>query len=86
MPVKARIPKRRVDASAELAAWSMLFETGYDYFHDLADHGFANEKAALKAARAAWARLCPAFLAAWQPTRVRELPWALEQFGRPSCR
>ena len=43
MPVKARIPKRRVDASAELAAWSMLFETGHDYFHDLADHGFANE-------------------------------------------
>ena len=32
MPRKFRAPKQRYDAKAELEAWSMVFETGHDFF------------------------------------------------------
>ncbi len=86
MPVKARRPKRRATEAAELAAWKDAFECGYDFFNDA---GFAHQEHTPEfwaAARAAWKRLGSRFMEAWHPTDVREKPWALEEFGRPSCR
>ncbi len=77
IPVKARRPKRRTDDSATLAAWSTLFESGFDFFDDL---GFPIDAAACEAAPEAWARYGRRFLDAWQETDVRSVPWALEEF------
>ncbi len=84
MPVKARRGKRRTDDAATLAAWSILFETGYDFFHDL---GFKSDAEAREAAREAWARYGCRFLDTWRAALSRDVPWALETFGEPrSCR
>ena len=80
MPVKVRRPKRRMSVAAELEAWSVLFATGYDFFGDL---GFPKQEEARKAARDAWERLGPAFMARWTPSSARSVPWALEAFGEP---
>ncbi len=80
MPVKARRLKRRADNAASLAAWSVMFEYGRDYFLDL---GFPNEAAALKAAPEAWGRLGHRFLDDRPETAARAMPWALETFGEP---
>lgn len=37
MPRKRRTAKRKFDAYAEAAAWSDVWETGYDFFGDAAD-------------------------------------------------
>jgi len=86
MPVKRRTPKARRDDAAELAAWSMTFQTGRDYFHDLAPFGIDGmDSAAVRtAARAAWRRLGARFMETWSPDPAgRQRPWALEELGAP---
>jgi hypothetical protein len=89
MPVKSRRAKRRLDPAAELEAWAMTFETGRDYFNDLVPfcfpHGSAGEDEVYAAAPEAWRRLGAMFMAIWEPTAHRPLPWALEEFGDPRC-
>lgn len=88
MPVKRRRPKYRVDSAAELAAWAPLFDSGYDFFGDLAPFGFPGgdaDEAVRAAAPEAWRRLGAAYLTSelYDPSRAC---WALETFGRPPCR
>lgn len=88
MPVKRRLSKRKLSTAAELAAWSELFTTGYDFFDDLEPFGFPHihdaDRAARAAAPEAWSRLGETFMMTWEPDpRVREEPWALEEFGKP---
>jgi hypothetical protein len=88
MPVKRRLHKRRIDPVAELRAWSELFDCGHDFFNDLELLGFTGgdcDAAARKAARVAWRRFGAAFMETWRPNEVRSQPWALEQFGDPTC-
>ena len=80
MPVKSRRPKRRRSNIADLDAWSMLFETGCDFFGDL---GFRTNDEAQEAAREAWHRLGRRFLETYTPTLAQPVPWALEVFGDP---
>ena len=86
MPIKRRHPKARLNEAAELGAWSELFETGYDFFQDLKPFGFIKNDAdreARAAAPEAWSRLGESFMSTWQTQpRVREEPWALQEFGR----
>ena len=96
MPVKRRNAKRRLNDAAALEAWRGIFDCGSDFFGDLEPFGiiespFARSteeseknRAALEAAgREAWEHLGGAFMAGWEPTQVREKPWAFEQFGEP---
>ena len=85
MPVKLRRNKRHTSVAAQVQAWSMLFESGHDFF-DALGFGHANEASAQAAAPEAWRRLGAEFMAARQPSAARELPWALEEFGSPPCR
>jgi hypothetical protein len=85
VPVKRRHPKRRTTAEAELAAWSMLFEGGHDYFNALG-FGYGNDAEAREAAPDAWRRLGAAFLAARPENAGRAVPWALDALGEPRCR
>jgi hypothetical protein len=84
MPVKRRAAKRKADAAA---AWAGFFETGYDFFGELEPFGIEDDQTARSLARDAWAQFGAAFLRQWEPTPVRELPWAYEAFGDPAtCR
>ena len=88
MPVKRRLPKQRTTDAAQLEAWSMLFECGRDYLGDLVPFGFPDRSAITSeatryGARKAWRRLGSAFMATWQPTKSRPVPWAFEEFGPP---
>lgn len=94
MPVKRRRAKRRDDV-AELEAWRSWFETGVAFSGELEEFGAVepqsvwppeNREAAMAVARDAWNRLGAAFLETLSPTDVTKVPWALEQFGEPSCR
>lgn len=91
MPVKRRASKRR---NEDPQAWDMVFQTGHDFFGEVqamtglvapnrapmgADRKTA-EAAWRDAAREAWHRFGPAFLATFQGDKE---PWALVQFGRP---
>jgi len=85
---------------AEVERWRGVFDSGYDFFSELAPLGIvdptsvwppegrpAAERAFLAAARAAWERLGAAFLAQWTPDEHDdddEMPWALETFGDSS--
>ena len=82
MPVKSRRAKRRIDEAAEVKAWSMLFNCGWDYLHELEPFGLHTDGEARAAAPEAWNRLGEQFLATWKPD-VRPQPWALERFGNP---
>jgi hypothetical protein len=82
MPVKLRHPKRRTNAAADLAAWSMLFESGHDFFGDL---GLPDGEASA-AAPEAWQRLGGTFLASRPENAARAVPWALKALGEPRCR
>jgi hypothetical protein len=90
--LKRRLIKRGMSPAGELSAWSMMFETGYDFFRDL-DHDLGlefhalDEEAKIEAAREAWVGLGTAFLASWTPkNHLRVKPWALEEFGPPTGR
>ena len=80
MPVKQRRAKRR---NCDAPNWATLFETGWDFFHDLDEIGITTHDQAIAAAPEAWARLGDDFLAHWVPTAARSEPWALEEFGPP---
>jgi hypothetical protein len=84
MPVKRRNVKRRFDPTAELSAWATAFECEFDFFGDLDDIGIDDSEVG-RAMPEAWRRLGVAFMAQWQPTPARSLPWAFEQFGDPAC-
>jgi hypothetical protein len=87
MPVKVRRPKKRTSIKAEVEAWEMVFEVGTDYFGNLVPFGFeagSEGDAAIKAAaKKAWKRLGAAYMRTRVPDRNREVPWALETFGKP---
>jgi len=88
MPVKRRVPKGKIGPAAELAAWSELFETGYDFFGDLEPLGFNGssdaDRASRAAAKEAWERLGGLFMQTWQPEpNGRQKPWAFEEYGEP---
>jgi hypothetical protein len=84
MPVKLRQPKKRRTFEADLEAWSMMFECGYDYFNDLGfGSGGDGDDVAREAAPEAWARLGAAFLANRPANASRTVPWALETLGPP---
>jgi hypothetical protein len=80
MPVKRRTPKRRASIEAEVKAWSDMFETGHDFFDELADFGVDDPRAS---AESAWARLGPMFMRDWKPSAAVAVPWAYEKFGAP---
>lgn len=95
MPAKRRTNKRRATVAPE--AWAMVFQSGFDYFAELAPLGLV-EPCALPpqsdaravaqaewegALRDAWARHGRAFMGAWEPQAGRALPWAAEAFGLP---
>jgi hypothetical protein len=82
MPVKLRKPKKRRTFEADLEAWSMLFECGYDFFNEL-EFGYGSDDVARGAAPEAWARLGAAFLANRPANASRAVPWALETLGPP---
>lgn len=86
MPVRRRVSKQKIGPAAELAAWSELFSTGYDFFGDLDVLGFEGsgdaDRAARVAAEEAWARLGEMFMATWELDHPTE-PWALQQWGKP---
>jgi hypothetical protein len=84
MPAKRKAG--HISREAELAAWSMFFRTGHDFFRELAPLGLDaldDPKPTMKAAAEAWSRLGETFLAQWVPTEVHAKPWALVKFGRP---
>lgn len=85
MPVKRRRPKQRRSIEAEVQAWSVLFESGYDFFNHLAPLGFANEAEARRAAPDAWARCGDLFLDSYEPPPhdPDRVPWPLTEFGEP---
>lgn len=83
MPVKRRITKRRITPEAEIKAWSMMFESGHDFFHELRDFGIDSDEAARKAAPKAWMRLGRDYMQTRQPDPARQVPWALLKFGNP---
>ncbi len=87
MPPKRRTEKRRMDPAAELAAWSMTFACGRDYFNDLPRIGVPMEshRPERAAAEDAWRRLGARFLS--EPQDPHLMPaWALKEFGEPHAR
>ena len=86
MPVKTRRPKRRVTEAAELSAWRDVFQMGYDFFNDVGWSHRESDPGFRVAARAAWKRLGARFLKTQPVSEADRAPWALEEFGRPSCR
>ena len=96
MPVKARRSKRRLSDHAEALAWVTVFETGYDFFDELAPFGVIDptsgaatgdqaeaRQAFLNAARSAWDRFGHHLLSN-SPLSNAEL-WAWREFGEPKC-
>lgn len=96
MPVKRKKPKRVISSAVQLESWRSTFATGHDFFGELEPLGIverpvtrseaesqAARAAFVAAVRDAWNELGADFLAEWQSL---QMPWALEQFGEPSCR
>lgn len=87
--MSTKLQKRRstttgLSLEAELKAWSLYFETGFDYFHDLKVLDIPRtHDAPRQAVEAAWGRLGGEFMRTWVPHPDRQTPWALEQFGEP---
>ena len=85
MPPKRRAAKRRLNAEAELAAWSMLFACGHDYFQELPAIGVPTDpysRPNRAAVAEAWRRLGARFLATPQEPHLTPC-WALREFGEP---
>lgn len=85
MPVKRRLPKRRVDAEREFMIWESILDCGIDFFRELPELGLA-EVGGLGAppeaeARAAWARFGARILS--ERRADDKAPWALREFGEP---
>jgi hypothetical protein len=92
MPVKRRLPKRRVDDTVELDCCEMGFSFGTDHLcllgrlgHRLDYRRDGKHSPAVRAVlKEAWPRLGRQFMATWKPVPgVRVLPYALERWGRP---
>ena len=86
MPPKQRRTKRRLPLTAELEAWEIYFNSGYDYFDELPEIGVETDdlgRPERAVGEAAWHRLGARFLADSRP-RQRE-PWALTEFGEPDA-
>lgn len=83
MPVRRRHAKRRFNEDDELDAWGVMFEMGYDFFHDLEQFGICGHAAAVRASGPAWRRLGAKFMATWRPSVNVSTPWALTKWGRP---
>ena len=97
MPLKRRKDKRRATLAPD--AWDMKFQTGFDFFEELAPLGIPNplrlppsseecaaaNKAWDEATREAWARLGPEYMQRWEAPRGHEgkMPWAFETYGPP---
>ena len=93
MPPKRRASKRRPAVSAE--DWGMVFESGHDFFADLADFGLvepvrvpmgpereAAQATWMAAIRAAWAEHGAGYLRTREARQhARPVPWAQETFG-----
>jgi hypothetical protein len=78
--------------AAEIAAWSMTFESGHDYFHDLEPYGAVEPAPADRTRRTwkakvrkAWQRLGKRYLSQSKPKGPlhAQVPWALTEFGKP---
>lgn len=87
MPVRARKNRRR-DQRAEVDAWSMYFQSGYDFFESLAAIGVATNHHGVpdvEIAREAWQRLGADYLADWPSHNMSSdcEPHALRVFGQP---
>ncbi|MBB2720578.1 UNVERIFIED_ORG: hypothetical protein BTE55_12345 [Rhizobium sophorae] len=83
MPRKRRRAKDRPD---DLAAWSMIFQSGYDFFGDGADAGIKVDKYGRPVTddvRSAWTELGQQFLDQL-PDKENE-PWAVREFGQPEA-
>ena len=80
----SELKQAELAAEAQLKAWSMMFEFGHDYFHELRDFGIDNDDAARKAAPSAWRRLGKSYMQSWRPTPSRAMPSAFDEFGEPA--
>lgn len=82
MPVRRRTQRRRRD---ELQAWWGVFESRFDFFHEVTSYGSDEDLTSEFVDRAAeaWQRLGADFLAEWQPTQAIAVPWAVREFGEP---
>lgn len=88
MPVKRRSQKRRVDPRAEVEAWAMVFQAGYDFFGELRDFGVGLSEHGVpdrSATADAWARLGHLFMESEHADPQREC-WAAREFGEPDAR
>jgi len=89
MPPRPRLNKQRAEAAP---AWSMVFQSGYDFFGEMAQIGVYTDEYGRPdrtEVEEAWNLYGDSFLAnrAYLPAAERELiPWALEQFGQPRGR
>lgn len=88
MPVRARKSRRR-DQRSELDAWSMYFQSGYDFFDDLAAIGVVtnhHDVPDTEVAREAWQRLGQEYMTdrPSQNTEADREPHALRVFGQPA--
>lgn len=86
MPVRRTRNKRR--ASADIEAWALYLESGFDYFSELIEVGVTapgEKDPPLAAARAAWLAYGPELLERWAayPDKEQGDPWAVQQFGVP---
>ncbi len=80
-----RRKSKRID-EADMRAWRIVFASGFDYLHDLRPYGLRTTDQARLAAREAWARFGADFMAQRREAIGVEQPWALKQFGDPTCR
>src|SRR4051812_18961260 len=99
MSVKRRFAKRRLDPVADFGAWRSILECGHDFFDDLTPFGLVEPACVwppearpeatrlfMDAAKKAWHRHGAMLMEDWRPDSVRQIPWAMEQFGAPPCR
>ena len=88
MPRK-RIHSKRHTLRVEYAAWSAVFDTGFDFFDELPLIGIPTDnygRPPFDSAQRAWHRHGHAYLRTHSRTDARGAPiWALKQFGEPKC-
>ncbi|MHA6297850.1 hypothetical protein [Devosia sp. CAU 1758] len=85
MPVRARKSRRR-DVRAEKEAWSMFFQSGFDFFNDLRDMGVETNQNGVPAddvAREAWQRLGRRFLDEFEGQPSQHGHYGVRVFGEP---
>ena len=81
-------PDRHASRAAEMAAWSMTFRSGHDFFCDAVRmfNYAAPERIPRADIEAAWKLYGADFMAQWTPEpkgKGRQQPWALTEFGPP---